>query len=107
MIVTMNVVKASQGFAAAGAVPRLTVLKRLVGAGRSGLTVGALQKVVNVPPSTLAHHLRYLADGGLIEQKKNGRQVINVANFVRIKALADFLLSECCVDSETEEDCFF
>ena len=102
----MNIVKASQGFAAAGAVPRLTILKRLVRAGRGGLTVGALQNAVKVPPSTLAHHLRYLVDGGLIEQKKMGRQVINIANFDRIKALAEFLMSECCVDSEIEENCF-
>ncbi len=102
----MNVLNASHGFAAAGAAPRLTVLKKLVRAGHDGLTVGALQKAVDVPASTLAHHLRYLADADLIKQTKNGRQVINIANFKQIRALADFLLSECCVDAETEETCF-
>ncbi len=101
----MNLQRASQGFIAAGAEPRLYVLKKLVRTGPKGLTVGELQKAMDMPASTLAHHLRSLSDGGLIFQKKSGRQVNNIANFVRIKALAEFLLSECCVESETPDLC--
>lgn len=93
--------EAAQGFAAAGSEPRLAVLMALVRAGSDGLTVGEIQERVGLPASTLAHHLRYLADGGVIEQEKQGRSVLNRAAYERIKALADFLLEECCVDVES------
>lgn len=95
---TMRIEQAAQGFSAAGAAPRLAVLKKLVRAGPEGLTVGELQKKLNVPASTLAHHLRTLAEGGLIAQQKSGRHVNNVAKFEQIEALAAYLLDECCVD---------
>ncbi len=92
--------EATQGFAAVGSEPRLEVLQALVRAGRNGLTVGDIQERVGLPASTLAHHLRFLAAGGLIEQERHGRSVINRAAFERIQALAGFLLHECCVEDE-------
>ena len=94
--------EAAQGFAAVGSEPRLEVLLALVRAGEGGLTVGEVQERLGVPASTLAHHLRFLAAAGLIEQEKQGRAVVNRAAFERIEALAAFLLSECC--AETTED---
>lgn len=93
--------EAAQGFAAAGSEPRLEVLLALVRAGPEGLTVGEIQDHVGVPASTLAHHLRFLAAGGLIEQEKAGRAVINRAAYERIEELADFLLRECCKDAKS------
>jgi len=93
--------EAAQGFAAAGSEPRLEVLLALVRAGPEGLNVGQVQAQLNVPASTLAHHLRFLADAGLIEQEKLGRTVINRARFDQLEELAGFLLKECCVDANT------
>jgi len=93
--------EAAQGFAAAGSEPRLEVLLTLVRAGSEGLTVGELQEHVGLPASTLAHHLRFLAAGGLIEQERQGRAVVNRAAYERIQLLADFLLHECCADADT------
>ncbi len=101
----MDIEKVSQGFAAAGAKPRLSVLMKLVRTGHEGMTVGELQRSLNVPPSTLAHHLRYLLDADLIEQKRLGRKVINVANFRQLRALAEFFLNECCADSDIDPSC--
>ncbi len=92
--------EATQGFAAVGSEPRLEVLQALVRAGPAGLTVGDIQQRLGLPASTLAHHLRFLAAGGLIEQQRRGRRVVNRARFTRIEALAAFLLSECCVEAE-------
>jgi len=91
---------AAMGFAAVGSQPRLEVLLALVRAGGKGLTVGEIQERVGQPASTLAHHLRHLADGGLIEQVREGRSVINLAAYERIKELAAYLLKECCLDAE-------
>ena len=94
----LSVEEAAQGFAAVGSEPRLDVLMALVRAGPDGLTVGDIQSRLNIPPSTLAHHLKFLSAAGLVEQVKDGRSVINRAVFDRIEALADYLIRECCVE---------
>ena len=91
--------EAAQGFAAVGSEPRLEVLLALVRAGPDGLVVGDVQARVGLPASTLAHHLRFLAAGGLIEQERRGRVVINRAAYEQIEALAAFLLQECCAEA--------
>ena len=101
----MNIEQASSGFAAVGAVPRLSVLLKLVRVGPKGMAVGELQNALDIPASTLAHHLRYLQEAELIDQKKVGRQVLNVANFKRLKQLADFFLEQCCAESEDDAQC--
>ena len=88
--------EAAQGFAAAGSEPRLAVLLALVRAGEGGLTVGEIQERLAIPASTLAHHLKFLAAAGLVEQEKQGRSIVNRAAYARLQALAGFLLEACC-----------
>ena len=92
--------EAAQGFAACGSEPRLAVLRLLVRAGGEGLTVGEIQERTAIPASTLAHHLGFLAAGGLVEQERRGRTVINRAAYGRLEALAAFLLEACCADAK-------
>ncbi|MGV6803028.1 MAG: ArsR/SmtB family transcription factor [Ruegeria sp.] len=92
--------KAAAGFSAMGSEARLQVLKSLVRAGEGGLTVSEIQTRTGIAPSTLAHHLRFLAAGGLVEQEKSGRSTINRACFDELRNLAQFILSECCADEE-------
>lgn len=87
------------GFSAMGSESRLKVLKVLVRAGESGLTVGEIQERTGIAPSTLAHHLKFLAGGGVVVQEKAGRSTINRANFDQLRVLADFILCECCADA--------
>lgn len=95
---------AARGFAAVGSAPRLAVLLALVRAGPDGLTVGAIQKRLGIPASTLAHHLRFLATAELVTQEKRGREIHNRAMFGRIEALAGFLLKECCSETPVPAD---
>lgn len=90
---------AAQGFAAVGSESRLQVLQVLVRAGRAGLAIGGIQERLGIPSSTLAHHLRFLSAAGLIVQEKQGRSVLNRADYEQIGALAEFLLHECCADA--------
>lgn len=90
--------EAAVGFAAMGSEARLQVLKALIRAGRPGLTVGEIQERTGIAPSTLAHHLKFLAAGGLVEQEKQGRTVISRAQYETLRNLAHFILSECCAD---------
>ena len=95
----IGIEEAAQGFAAVGSEHRLAVLLALVRAGPEGLTVGEIQKRLDMPASTLAHHLRFLTAAGLMEQQKSGRAIVNRAAFGRIEALAGYLLRECCAES--------
>lgn len=90
---------ASAGFAAVGSAPRLEILRILVRSGKGGLPIGEIQTRTKIPASTLAHHLKALVEGGVIRQKKLGTTVMNFANYDHLQALANYLMSECCVDA--------
>lgn len=89
---------AAQGFAAMGSEARLQVLRALVRAGEPGLSVGEIRDRTGIAPSTLAHHLKFLAAGGLVAQQRVGRSTINRACFPALRELAQFILGECCAD---------
>jgi DNA-binding transcriptional ArsR family regulator len=92
----------AQGFAAMGSEARLQVVLTLVRAGTDGLTIGDIQSRTGMPASTLAHHLKFLASAGLIEQEKQGRAVINRPSFPRLETLAGYILNQCCADLDGE-----
>jgi len=92
----------AQGFAALGSEARLEVVLTLVRAGTNGLTIGEIQSRTGMAASTLAHHLKFLASAGLIEQEKQGRAVINRPCFPRLETLAGYILRECCADLDGE-----
>lgn len=87
---------AAAAFAALGNPARLSVLRLLVRAGCDGMNVGDLKKHLEMPASTLAHHLGALAKSGIVSQDKRGREVINSANFAVIGAISTYLTQECC-----------
>ncbi|MGI9350734.1 MAG: ArsR/SmtB family transcription factor [Rhizobiaceae bacterium] len=100
----MEIETATVGFSAMGSESRLAVLQSLIKAGPRGLSVGEIQKKTGIPPSTLAHHLKFLSAAHLVKQEKQGRTIINRANFDHLEALAEFILKECCLDEETNND---
>lgn len=98
----MELVTAAQGFSAMGSESRLEVLQALVRAGDNGLLVGDIQQRTGIPGSTLAHHLKFLTSADLIVQNRQGRTIINQANYQHLQALAAFILEECCADQEID-----
>ncbi|MEL6689190.1 MAG: helix-turn-helix transcriptional regulator [Pseudomonadota bacterium] len=93
----------ASNFAALGSEQRLTVLRALVRAGEDGLPIGVLGERTGVTGSTLTHHVRILTQAGLVQQVKQGRSIICAAvAYDEVRALSNFLLSECCADSETD-----
>ncbi|MDF0600340.1 metalloregulator ArsR/SmtB family transcription factor [Psychromarinibacter sp. C21-152] len=96
---SLSVVQAASTFAALGSEQRLGVLNTLVRAGPEGLSMGELGDRSGITGSTLTHHLRILAQAGLVRQERKGRQIICAAAATEeLQALTDFLLSECCAD---------
>ncbi|MEM1373860.1 MAG: metalloregulator ArsR/SmtB family transcription factor [Pseudomonadota bacterium] len=92
--------KVASTFAALGSEQRLMVLRVLVRAGDSGLSIGELGERSGVTGSTLTHHMKILAQAGLVRQEKQGRSIICAAvAYDEVRALSEYLLSECCADS--------
>ncbi|KAA0909857.1 ArsR/SmtB family transcription factor [Aquicoccus porphyridii] len=96
----LDLVQAASTFAALGSEQRLGVLRTLVRAGPEGLTIGTLGERSGVTGSTLTHHMKTLAQAGLVTQKRQGRQIICAAvAYDELRALTDFLTRQCCVDA--------
>jgi DNA-binding transcriptional ArsR family regulator len=92
--------EAADALAALGNRTRLRIFKLLVRAGRDGANVGALQKMLSVPATTLAHHLGTLTKAGLIDQERRGREVICTANYRAINEVLEYVRAECCAGLE-------
>jgi DNA-binding transcriptional ArsR family regulator len=91
-----NTRSAARRLADLGHDARLDIFLLLVKAGRNGLTVGEIGTHLNIPASTLAHHLRTLVDAELVLQTKNGREVVNTAHYDHMSDLVSFLTDQCC-----------
>ena len=99
----MQEMQAADKLAALGNVTRLRLYRLLVRAGARGLNVGELQGMLNVPASTLAHHLTSLVRAGLVEQERQGREVVSRADYAAMENLVSFLTAECCAGIGREE----
>ncbi len=100
----ISVEVAASTFAALGSEQRLNVLRVLVRAGGEGLSIGDLGERSGVTGSTLTHHMKILAQAGLVTQQKQGRSIICAAvAFDEVRALSEFLLKECCADCENQD----
>jgi DNA-binding transcriptional ArsR family regulator len=82
--------------AALGNATRLRAYRLLVKAGPEGLNIGVLQSLLNVPASTLAHHLGVLARAAIVRQERQGREVLCSANYEAMHALVAYLTESCC-----------
>ncbi|RBI70293.1 transcriptional regulator [Roseovarius sp. TE539] len=92
---------AASTFAALGSEQRLAVLRSLVRAGPGGLSIGDLGARAGVTGSTLTHHVKILAQAGLVTQERRGRSVICAAvAYDELRHLSEFLLRECCADTD-------
>jgi len=76
---------------------RLAVFRLLVRAGPDGLTVGEIQKHLDIPGSTLSHHIAHLVWGGLIDQERRGRSLHCRTRDGIMDSLIGFLVDECCI----------
>lgn len=100
----LDLARAASAFAALGSEQRLAVLRSLVRAGGDGLSIGDLGQRCGVTGSTLTHHVKILAQAGLVKQEKQGRSIICAAvAYEEVRGLSEFLLNECCADAPDGE----
>jgi ArsR family transcriptional regulator, arsenate/arsenite/antimonite-responsive transcriptional repressor len=82
--------------AALGSPVRLSVLRMVVQGDAGGTAVGELQEKLDIPWSTLSHHLDRLASAGLIKARPEGKFIFYRAEYRALRALSDYLWQDCC-----------
>lgn len=98
----MNERQAALRLSAFGNETRIRLFRALVRAGRPGLTVGDLQRRLQVPASTMAHHIGALERAGLVLRERQGREVVCRAGFDAVESLVGYLTEACCAEEHGE-----
>ncbi|MDN3683095.1 metalloregulator ArsR/SmtB family transcription factor [Vibrio tapetis subsp. quintayensis] len=78
---------------------RLMIYKSVVRAGFQGIAVGGIQEQLDIPGSTLSHHISSLVSANLITQRREGRTLYCVAEYDKLASVIGFLQDECCIDA--------
>jgi ArsR family transcriptional regulator, arsenate/arsenite/antimonite-responsive transcriptional repressor len=83
-------------FSAMGTEPRLRIMQLLLSAHPEGLVVGEIQEELEIPNSTLSHHLDKLRNEGLVQVRRESTFLHYTANTGALQELLQFLYAECC-----------
>jgi DNA-binding transcriptional ArsR family regulator len=83
-------------FSAMGTEARLRIMQLLLSAHPEGLVVGEIQEELDIPNSTLSHHLDKLRNEGLVEVKRESTFLRYTANTDALQEILQFLYAECC-----------
>ena len=82
--------------AAMGTEPRLRIVRLLLSAHPDGLVVGEIQSELEIPASTLSHHLEKLKNEDLVKVQRESTFLRYSANTEALQDLLTFLYAECC-----------
>lgn len=93
---TIALEQAAPVLAQLGNETRLAIVRLLVRAADTGLTVGEIQRALDVPGSTLSHHLQHLRAAGLMTQTREGSALRCAVDMSLLREVAGFLVNECC-----------
>lgn len=91
-----TVARFAEMFAAMGAEPRLRIMRLLLSAHPEGLVAGEIQSELDIPASTLSHHLDKLKNEDLVEVRRHGTFLRYRANAAALEGILGFLYAECC-----------
>jgi ArsR family transcriptional regulator len=95
----MDIELAAKRLAELGHPTRLAIFRHLVRCGNCGCTVGDIQRILDIPGSTLSHHVAKLVSAGLVEQQREGRTLHCVPQLVALDETLAFITEECCQGS--------
>ncbi len=90
-------------FSAMGAEPRLRIVRLLLSAHPEGLVAGEIGGELDIPSSTLSHHLEKLKNEDLVRVRREGTFLWYSANTDALQEVLGFLYSECCTRNKAIE----
>jgi ArsR family transcriptional regulator, arsenate/arsenite/antimonite-responsive transcriptional repressor len=91
-----NVAKYADMLSAMGTEPRLRIMQLLLSTHPDGLVVGDIQSELDIPNSTLSHHLDKLKSEDLVNVQRESTFLRYTANTEALQELLQFLYAECC-----------
>jgi ArsR family transcriptional regulator, arsenate/arsenite/antimonite-responsive transcriptional repressor len=91
-----RVAKYADMFSAMGTEARLRIMQLLLSAHPDGLVVGEIQEELEIPNSTLSHHLDKLKAEGLVQVQRESTFLRYTASTDALEELLRFLYAECC-----------
>ena len=89
---------AAKQLEALGNPTRLAIYRNLVKAGQKGCPVGDIRDSLDIPGSTLSHHISKLMHAGLLTQERDSRSLVCRVNYTNMDALMAFLVQNCCAE---------
>ncbi len=92
----MDILKATNAFAALSLDTRLKAMRLLIKAGGDGMPAGAIGDELGVKQNTMSAHLSTLQSAGLIRSEREGRVMRYFMNMDEFKSLLTYLLEDCC-----------
>src|SRR5260370_6107920 len=93
---TEQVAKSAAMLVAMGTESRLRIMQLLLTAHPDGLVVGDIGRELDIPNSTLSHHLEKLKGENLVRVRREGTFLWYSANTDTLQELLGFLYAECC-----------
>src|SRR4051812_47008307 len=81
---------------ALGHAARLSILRYVVQGDPEGTPAGEIQAKLEIPASTLSHHLDRLASAGLLKSRRDGTFIFYRADYDQLRLLTDYLWEDCC-----------
>jgi DNA-binding transcriptional ArsR family regulator len=91
-----QVAKYADMLSAMGTEPRLRIMQLLLSAHPDGLVVSDIQSELDIPNSTLSHHLDKLKNEELVTVRRESTFLRYTANTESLEELLQFLYAECC-----------
>ena len=82
--------------AALGHPARLAIVRSVVQSGPEGISTTELQAKLEIPWTTLNHHLDRVVDAGLVSTRRDGKFVFHTADYAALRALTDYVWEDCC-----------
>jgi len=100
---TEQITRYADMFAAMGTESRLRIMQLLLTAHPDGLVVGDIGAELDIPNSTLSHHLEKLKHEDLVQVRRDGTFLWYSANTDALQELLGFLYAECCTRNSVVE----
>lgn len=98
-----RVVKFADMFSAMGTEARLRIVQLLLSAHPDGMVVSEIQEELEIPNSTLSHHLDKLKNEGLVQVRRESTFLRYTADTGALRQLLQFLYAECCTRNKAVE----
>src|SRR6202167_600687 len=88
---------------AMGTEHRLRIVSLLLSAHPDGMVGGEIGSELDIPSSTLSHHLEKLKNEDLVSVRREGTYLWYSANTEILQELLGFLYAECCTRNKAVE----